>query len=474
MPKTVYYVASISLAVALGVYVFISGNQSSSGLISQKSAMLSSGDARKNYLKNELNEWNAFIIDTATKEYKYDAMNDPFTFYRATAHLYFSDLKNGMIEIPSEWKSTSQIDTWIQGDMHTQNFGFYEDKDGDMVFGINDFDESHIAPFYWDLIRYGASIYLMRDGVEFNFSQDEANEMVDYFLEKYQETLSDVNGNPFETEIVLKTSQTDGFVNDTMEDNEDKKTAQKLYDKWTKIENDVRKFDISLEKLEAPSDTFKYYINQTWGDYTNTVKNNTSDMGYYAIKDIAKRLYSGLGSQGMQKYYVLIEGESDAQDDDVILEIKQQGLPSLFKAKDGSYDPIFSHHGERTFTATKAMLNDVEGHLGYLNIDNIPFSVKTISKYKDGYDIDQFESESDLKNFVKHCAKALAYSHARADKDYKNGEYINYNFEDNALQAIDDWSKAKTTMRELSEEYAEQVEIDFTFFQELKAENELY
>ena len=46
------------------------------------------------------------------------------------------------------------------GDAHLLNFGFYGSPERQLLFGINDFDETHPGPFEWDVQRLAASFVL--------------------------------------------------------------------------------------------------------------------------------------------------------------------------------------------------------------------------------------------------------------------------------------------------------------------------
>ena len=48
------------------------------------------------------------------------------------------------------------------GDMHVANFGVFSSAERNLIFGINDFDETLPAPFEWDLKRLVASIVACR------------------------------------------------------------------------------------------------------------------------------------------------------------------------------------------------------------------------------------------------------------------------------------------------------------------------
>jgi uncharacterized protein (DUF2252 family) len=73
----------------------------------------------------------------------------PFAFYRGSAAVMASDLAN-----------TPSTDLRVQlcGDAHLANFGGFQSPERDMVFDINDFDETLPGPFEWDVKRLAASI----------------------------------------------------------------------------------------------------------------------------------------------------------------------------------------------------------------------------------------------------------------------------------------------------------------------------
>jgi len=428
---------------------------------------------RQNYIKQEITNANAFITNASVKHDKYTQMaTSPFMFYRATNHLYFSDLGLGVINIPYQWKSTSDINTWIQGDFHTQNIGFFDNKDGKIVFDLNDFDESYIGPFYWDLIRYCTSIFLMTNEANVSLSLQDKRDLTTYFLEQYQATLNNVNGNSSETTTEIgKDTLIKGFVKDKLTKLERSKSLVKLLDKWTTINNNKRIFNMKNSDLVAATSIEKTNIASNFNTYIDSIGSFYTSKGsnYFKIKDVARRMNSGLGSLGVDKFYALIEGSSIENNDDIILEIKEQKNPSMFKEGSISivnYNALFSNDAQRSKTAQKANGIKVDDHLGVETFGGKSYRVTRISPYKYSFDSSDFQSRSDIEDFLKYSAKALAYAHGRADKDY-NSNYVNYNFEVGALNAIAVWPKFKTTVSSLAEEYYNQVLSDYSMFKNL-------
>ena len=73
---------------------------------------------------------------------------DPFSFFRGGATIMAMDLAK---------TQSPAIRVQLCGDMHVSNFGFFSTTEHQLVFGINDFDETLPGNFDWDLKRLAAS-----------------------------------------------------------------------------------------------------------------------------------------------------------------------------------------------------------------------------------------------------------------------------------------------------------------------------
>ena len=56
------------------------------------------------------------------------------------------------------WTPDSEIRVQCCGNAHLANFGGFESPERDMVFDINDFDETWPGPWEWDVKRLAASL----------------------------------------------------------------------------------------------------------------------------------------------------------------------------------------------------------------------------------------------------------------------------------------------------------------------------
>ena len=77
-------------------------------------------------------------------------LGSPFAFLRGGAAIMAADLAAN--------SKTTGINVQACGDMHIANFGVFASAERNLVFGINDFDETLPGPWEWDLKRLVASV----------------------------------------------------------------------------------------------------------------------------------------------------------------------------------------------------------------------------------------------------------------------------------------------------------------------------
>src|SRR5713101_827724 len=83
----------------------------------------------------------------------------PFAFYRGAALVMAADLAAG---------PQSGLRVQAVGDAHLANFGGFASPDRQMVFDINDFDETVPGPFEWDVKRLAASFEIASRARDFS------------------------------------------------------------------------------------------------------------------------------------------------------------------------------------------------------------------------------------------------------------------------------------------------------------------
>ena len=83
----------------------------------------------------------------------------PFSYFRGAALPMAADLATF---------SRTGIDVQLCGDAHLSNFGGFASPERDLVFDVNDFDETHPGPFEWDVKRFAASLEIAGRSREFD------------------------------------------------------------------------------------------------------------------------------------------------------------------------------------------------------------------------------------------------------------------------------------------------------------------
>ena len=79
------------------------------------------------------------------------------------------------------------------GDLHVENFGTWRDVEGRLIWGVNDFDETHPMSYANDLVRLAVSAHLAAEVGHLVLKQ---KDICDSILEGYRESLR-IGGLPF-------------------------------------------------------------------------------------------------------------------------------------------------------------------------------------------------------------------------------------------------------------------------------------
>ena len=102
-------------------------------------------------------------------------LTSPFAFYRGAAYLMAADLAA---------TPRSGISVQVCGDAHVSNFGLFGSPERELLFDINDFDETLPGPWEWDVKRLGASLAVA--GRNNGFADAERHEVITASLGEYR------------------------------------------------------------------------------------------------------------------------------------------------------------------------------------------------------------------------------------------------------------------------------------------------
>lgn len=106
----------------------------------------------------------------------------PFTFYRGMPSLMLFD---------QAWEQeNSGLFQQICGDCHLSNFGGFASPERNLLFGINDFDETLVAPFEWDVKRLATSFVI--GARDINLAEKVGLKAIKIMLNSYRQHLLEI------------------------------------------------------------------------------------------------------------------------------------------------------------------------------------------------------------------------------------------------------------------------------------------
>jgi uncharacterized protein (DUF2252 family) len=381
-----------------------------------------------------INEQNEKLLD-ADRRAKYEKMaGSAFAFYRGTNHLFWEDFAG---DRRISFFGDELTRTWLQGDLHIENFGAFGNDEGTVVYNINDFDEAVIADYQYDLWRLAVSIVLVARQNE-DLTAEEQKNVVRAFAESYLGKLESYIGHNDEYELVFDSSNTSGKLDNFLKAQEKKSSRAKMLNKWTRVEDNGRvfNFDVTNDEgdllLEATTDSERDSMLCAIEAYDMELvkKPRGYHSNYFEIKDVARRLLAGTGSLGTPRYYVLIEGENSSLEDDRILDIKRQSMPTAYRYlqndAQSEYEAFKKRYegGDAKWheAAYRALAVRTDDHLGWLILEGEDYSVRERSFFKKAFPVDELDSESRFSKLAKQWGAILAFDHSWALRSF-DSEY---------------------------------------------------
>jgi hypothetical protein len=246
---------------------------------------------------------------------------DPFAFYRGSAPLFYADVAD--FEDPWVDDDTSRV--WIQGDLHAENYGTYMDAEGVLVFDVNDFDEAYLGHYTWDLQRMAASLALV--GFAKALSDRTIRRLIEAYATSYADMVRTFATTSGDRDFRLTLDNTDGPLHDVLETAR-LETRVHLLERNTTVSRGDRRFVIGpgVRQLEDDERAAVCAAYERYLDTIPEVKRQQSIS--YAVKDAVGRTGFGIGSAGLRAYNLLVEGRSQALENDVVLAMKQAQVPA--------------------------------------------------------------------------------------------------------------------------------------------------
>ncbi len=341
-------------------------------------------------------------------------LQSPFTFYRGSAAIMAADLAS----TPS-----SGLRVQACGDAHLLNFGGFATPERQVVFDVNDLDETLPAPWEWDLKRLTASIVIAAQYMRLDDNEAARaatatvrayrERMVDYSskraLDVWYDTISlervqaEMAGNSDKLRKIFarrveKARQQSAVENVFLKLAEHHGALPKIKDNPPLI------FHLGEER--APGMRTQY--REALASYRESLPEHVRVLfDRFHLFDVAVKVV-GVGSVGTQCLVALLMA---ADNDPLFLQIKEARASVLEPYAGAS---LHANHGQRVVAGQRLMQAASDMFLGWTTgKDGRHYYFRQLRDVKisaivEGWDVDR------LTTYGRLCASALARAHARS------------------------------------------------------------
>lgn len=357
----------------------------------------------------------------------------PFSYYRGAAYPMAADLST---------TPRSGLDVQLCGDAHLLNFGGFASPERDMVFDVNDFDETSPGPFEWDVKRLATSLDIVARSRNVNTSL--RTKMVETLVRSYREAIREFAGmrhldiwysrldapgiiarwgSPAGVDAVAEFQRTvaKAHTKDRL------KAATKL---THQVDGEIRIVSdppliVPVEEVysELGTQQIEDMIRKALRSYRRSLPGDRrSLLDAYRFVHLARKVV-GVGSVGTEAWVALMLGRDN--DDPLFLQIKEAEASVLERFLGTSAYP---NHGQRVVEGQRLMQAATDIFLGWARVSGPDavmrdFYMRQLWDWKASADIGSMPPEL-LTTYGQICGWTLARAHARTGDVIAIGSYL--------------------------------------------------
>jgi len=342
-------------------------------------------------------------------------LTSPFAFLRGAAAIMSMDLK------ANDQMSTG-INVQACGDMHLANFGVFASAERNLIFGINDFDETLPGPWEWDLKRLVASFVASGRflGADKALCKKAVLDAVSTYRKKIREFAYMGNlelwySTISEKDILATLSSSARKGAEKIMSKAREKNHLQVLGKLTDLVDDKYRLKVNAPFIvrethaqngrpieEALSLFLDSYFLSLADDRKALLRN-------YRILDVARKVV-GVGSVGTRCWVIFLRGNHS--NDPLFLQVKE-AQPSVLEPYISK--SAYSNHGQRVVAGQRLIQAAPDIFLGWGELDGIHFYVRQLRDMKGGVEFDPEKTNAkNLPEYASLCAWALALSHAKS------------------------------------------------------------
>lgn len=383
-----------------------------------------------------------------------------FAFYRGGAAIMAADLAT---------TSSTGLRAQLCGDAHLSNFGGFASPDRELIFDINDFDETLPGPWEWDLKRLATSMVIA--GRDRGFKAKESRTAARAAVGQYREAMLmfagmrrlDVWYSRLDARRIMEIAQASGKakmaqnIERTIEKARMKDSAR-AYAKLAVTDGGRPRIkadpplivpiedlvDMDPEELaEALRGIIHSYRRSLQGDRRHLLEG-------FELVHVARKVV-GVGSVGTRAWVALLLGRDEG--DPLFLQLKEAG-PSVLAPFVGKSH--YDQQGQRVVEGQRLMQASSDIFLGWDRVTGMDgvkrdFYVRQLWDWKTSVDVAKMDPWR-LSQYGRLCGWTLARAHARSGDRIAIAAYLGK--EDAFDRAIGAFAEA----------YADQNERDYEAF----------
>lgn len=333
----------------------------------------------------------------------------PFTFFRGSAVVMAADLANSPV---------SGLMVQAGGDAHCLNFGGFATPERNLIFDLNDFDETYPGPWEWDLKRLVTSLLLAARNNGFKERSCEIAALT--AAESYRLAINELAQRPALDVFYARLDATqilDAARNVSVRERRDRianeaatASVHAAVERFTEIADGVRRFKEEPPVLYHSSETDRvgFDIEDIFTQYAQTLGPDVSALfDRYALLDHAIKVV-GVGSVGTRCGVGLF---SAGDDDMLILQVKEARESVLARYLENKV--AYPNQGERVVRGQRLMQAASDVFLGWASSGDHDFYVRQFKDMKASAHLETAD-QYQLREYAHWCAWALATAHARS------------------------------------------------------------
>jgi len=334
--------------------------------------------------------------------------HSPFAFYRGSAAVMAWDLHRTPV---------TGILVQVCGDCHSANFGGFASPERQLLFDINDFDETLRAPWEWDVKRLAASVVLASR--ELGLNQNRCNDAVLTMAQAYREHMAEyaqmraleVWYSHMDAEVFIEEAKSAAARKrwEQVEEKARHQTAEHIFPKIAAVMNGRTRIVDHPPLVYHPhnSELIQKHVVHMFQRYRQTLpEERRIILDRYHIIDVAWKVV-GIGSVGTRcALALLMAGEHDP----MLLQFKEAHASVLEPYAGAS---PYASHGQRVVTGQHMLQSASDVFLGWTRGDDgRSYYFRQLRDMKMKIDLENM-TKADWLEYVEICGWTLARAHAR-------------------------------------------------------------